>query len=73
MKQPLQNLPLRICSHIFSYAHIDIVVVFPQTELAMRGSGGFIGTVAGTPGVPGPGVTKKVAVVRVWLTFGLKR
>ena len=45
----------------------------PQTELAMRGSGGFLGTGGWAAGVPGPAVTKNVAVVRVWRTFGLKR
>ena len=49
------------------------VFFFPQTELAMRGSGGFLGTGGLDTGVPGPGVTKKVAVMRVWRTFGVKR
>ena len=37
------------------------------------GSGGFIGTGGCCAGVPGPAVTKNVAVVRVWRTFGVKR
>ena len=48
-------------------------VVFPQTELAMRGSGGFLGTGGWDPALPGLAVTKKMAVVRVWRTLDLKR
>ena len=47
--------------------------VFPQTELAMRSSGGFLGTGGCLAPLPGPEVTKKVAVVRVWRSFGVKR
>ena len=45
----------------------------PQTELAMRGSGGFLGTGGWETALPGPAVTKKMAVVRVWRTLDLKR
>ena len=57
----------------FRLFYTDSVNIIPQTELAMRGSGGFLGTGGWTTGAPGPAVKKKVAVVRVWRTFGLKR
>ena len=44
----------------------------PQTELAMRGSGGFLGTGERIAGPPGPELTKKVAVARKRCIFQKK-
>ena len=39
----------------------------------MRGSGGILGTGGWLAPLPGPAVTKNVAVVRLWRTFGEKK
>ena len=54
-------------------AHDDVCIIYvihcSSNNLCCRCSGGSIGTSGCNAGVPGPAITKNVAVVRVWLTF----